>query len=784
MKGQFLALTVLFAVLLIGPASGQDRRSIPMGAAKPSILCSEYAKWHESLPKDYPSVADYRRVLLRWVAGAERTWMSDAAHPKLGTCRMKSRHTVVCTARSLPVYAAIAADDGCTDPVWTREKLAERLNAAIAYLCATYDPKSPPKGKWGKKPRHNSLRYETWVIGNMLDVVQIVPDLVTRENKRRIRDILIDIVEDERTSGRARALGDYRHEGITWTINLLARGAILYPDHPKAKQWLDLAKHGYASSLSVEADLKDETVIDGKPIKEWVARRCPVFYPDFTFTHHGLGIHVGYMAIAAHRMVSLHDMMKRSGGSVSPIWHHRFRDMMNVIKGLALWDGRIAFPNGKDWADYVYGVTDVRFDVVGLQMMFGDREGRLIEQGLFRHLEWLQLKRGRGDFCPSDAEYVFNVNDAKSVAFAYWLHQAHGLVVRPATQARLDRAHTKVFHSPHSRFVCVRDPARFASWGWRARKGRTTGLILPCGHGFGDHLAQWDDNLSPDYWTVDKLGRRRYLRASRGARQVETFRGGFAVSERIELHLAAPRAKKGTPASVLDHRVMVAIPDGRTVVFAASGHATRAVQRLATMDINWRFVRSIFSDMKRTILYEGGQKECRHVKNLRTRWFNVDEIMGVVPIGGPARLSCELFGKVDKQGHPVKARDPFGTHSGQTVRLGVRSLAPRDYEPGHEVFTACVAFVTDVNAAQTKRLVSAYREEKVGETARVYRVRGQDGRQYVVVVNFADSETDMAIAGAAGARQLTPKAARAKTKVGEHVELRLVPRGCAVFVFR
>ena len=96
-------------------------------------------------------------------------------------------------------------------------------------------------------------------------------------------------------------------------LNLFARGAVFYPDHPNAAEWLDLAKHGYASSLSAEADLSNDTVVDGKPIRQWVARRCPVFYPDFTFTHHGLGIHPGYMAIAGHRMVSLYDLLERSG---------------------------------------------------------------------------------------------------------------------------------------------------------------------------------------------------------------------------------------------------------------------------------------------------------------------------------------------------------------------------------------------------------------------------------------------------------------------------------------
>jgi len=246
MKGDHPTLVVILVILLADSAAAEQahhgnagagaRRPTTVSATKPLILRSEYARWRESLPEGYPTVADYRRVVLRWVVGAESAWTTDDAHPKLGTCRMKSRHTHVCTARALPIYAALAADADLHDPVWTRARLAKRLNAAVAFLCATYDPNGPRKGKWAKQPRRNSLRYETWVIGNMLDVVQIVPDLVTAENQRRIRDILVDIVEGERTSGRARALKDYRHEGITWTINLLARGAILYPDHPKARQ--------------------------------------------------------------------------------------------------------------------------------------------------------------------------------------------------------------------------------------------------------------------------------------------------------------------------------------------------------------------------------------------------------------------------------------------------------------------------------------------------------------------------------------------------------------------
>jgi hypothetical protein len=391
MNTRWVVLLLLSTISFGEPARAQtvDRRRVVEGEAasttsktEPLIEQSKYARWRNALPDDYPQVADYRRVFLRWVAGAEEFWGPDPERPELGACRFgERRHTHVRTARSLPVYAALAADPELDEPAGTRRKLGERLNAAIAFLCATYDPNGPRERYWGKKPSRNSLRYETWVIGNMLDVVQITPELVTPENKQRIREILVDIVEDERTSGRAEALGDYRHEGITWTINLLARGAVLYPDHPQASRWLDLA-------------------------------------------------------------------------------------------------------------------------------------------------------------------------------------------------------HRKVFHSPYSKFVSVRDPQRFASWGWQARrdrstgKHRSTGRILPSGHGFGDHLAQWDDNLVPDYWTVDERGRRSYLQIGSKTNRVEVFSGGFAVSERAELFQAADEPAPEARGSVIDHRVMVALPDGRTVIFAASDTAS------------------------------------------------------------------------------------------------------------------------------------------------------------------------------------------------------------------
>ena len=755
------ALPFLLAVLAAGALAADG---------PPHILRSAYAKWRAALPADYPQLADYRRVLLRWVAGAEGHWTSDEAHPTLGVCRMRSRHVHVCTARSLPVYAALAADGKDDHPVWTHRKLATRLNAAIAFLGATYDTQRKRKGSWGIRPGRASLRRETWIIGNMLDAVQIAGDVVSPANQKRVRDILIEVAEAERVSGRARKLSDYRHEGITWTINLLARAAFLYPEHPESKEWMDLAKHGYASSLSVKADLKDRTAVDGKAIREWVARRCPVFYPDHTLSHHGLGIHPGYMAGAAHRMVSLYDLLKRRGQAVSPVWLLHLRDVMGALKRLSLWDGRIAFPNGKDWGDYLYLVSSIRFMMVGLQMLDGDRQARLIEQGLFRHVEWLQMQRGKGDFGPSNAEYVFTVNDAKNIGFSYWLHQAHGFS-QPITQDGLDQAIAGVFHSPDARFVCVRDPRRFASWGWKARRGRTTGIVLPRAQGLGDHLAQWDDGLTPDYWWTDTKGRRHVLSPKRRSRQVETFDGGFAVSERADVD-----------GRIIDHRCMAALPDGRTVLFAASARLVRPVSRVGTTDINWRFVRNVFSDYRRTLFYEGGHKECSQVSNLETPWLNVDGVLGVVAIGRPARVTCEPFGKVDAKGIPLGGRDELGSTAGQTVRLGVRSLTqPRPYKKGQELFTACVAFVTDVDPGETKALVGHYREEKPTDTLRVYRARGLDSRNYVLVINFDDAEGGTFLAGAPDATLLTPAAAAAPRQEQGGLRVHLRPRACALF---
>ncbi|MBN1674415.1 MAG: hypothetical protein JXR37_25430 [Kiritimatiellae bacterium] len=770
-------------------------------ARSADYLQTAYAKWRRSLPDSYPHLSDYRRVLLKWVKGFEAYWEPDPDQPALGKCRTRMKQTPVNTARVLPVYAACAACGGPADPEWPAERFARRINAAIAYLCSGYDatrnPAMPnfqyrsescPTGYWAIQPGPNQHRAEHWVIGNMLDVMQIAPDILTAENRRRIREILVDIVEAERTSGRAYSLTDYRHEGITWTMNLFARGAMFYPDHPLAQEWMDIAKHGFASSMSVEQDLQNERVLDGKPVKEWVARRCPVFYPDFTFSHHGLGIHPGYMCLGFHRTASLYELMKRRGLAISPVWYNRYRDTRNIIKGLALWDGRVAYPNGKDWADYVYGAASMLFHMVGLQMMFRDGEARRIEQGIFRQLEWLQLSRGEGNFSPPDAEYVFNTNDAKNLAFAWWVHENHGFA-RPMKPEKFDRRPTRVLHSPHSEFVCVRDPSRFASWGWHAMpvpyaprgRGPTTGLIIPRGRGYGDHLAQWDDSLIPEYWTESDTGESRFLKAVSKSRQVETFKGGFAVSEQFDMHPAAADKKEILPAVVADQRVMVALPDGRTVLFFACGKALESVQGLSTTDMHYHFVRSVFSDMKRMVYHDAGQEECRHIRNKRTTWLNIDGMLGIVPVGMKARVSCTPYGEVDKKGNPpVNARDPFGMHAGQTVLLEVCSLRAKDYRAGQDVFGAGVGFVTDVTPAKTRQLAKVFREETPCEGVRLYRLRGQDGKEYVVAANVSDSDARIPAVAFKGARFLTRERAGETGGRGTTACVRLAARHCIV----
>jgi len=88
--------------------------------------------------------------------------------------------------------------------------------------------------------------------------------------------------------------------------------------------------------------------------------------------------------------------------------------------------------------------------------------------------------------------------------------------------------------------------------------------------------------------------------------------------------------------------------------------------------------------------------------------------------------------------------------------------------------------VTDADAAQTKRLVEACRQTKAGEEARVYHVRGQDGKEYVVAVNESDAEAHVAIDAQTALRLLTPEAARLATDAGKRIRLTLAARACAV----
>ena len=82
MRSLLSAMAILLTISAAGADGGLDvdpgkmsatgERSTGAAQAEPAILQSEYAKWRASLPDDYPQLADYRRVLLVWVVGAEQ----------------------------------------------------------------------------------------------------------------------------------------------------------------------------------------------------------------------------------------------------------------------------------------------------------------------------------------------------------------------------------------------------------------------------------------------------------------------------------------------------------------------------------------------------------------------------------------------------------------------------------------------------------------------------------------------------------------------------------------
>ncbi|MBR5349786.1 MAG: hypothetical protein IK124_00960, partial [Prevotella sp.] len=150
--------------------------------------------------------------------------------------------------------------------------------------------------------------------------------------------------------------GDTKAEENGWEANVLAVAWTIYFTHPHASQWKEAMVRYGLNTYTVDADARDETVVDGKKVSEWYAGTN--LFPDFTLQNHHY-FHTSYQNVViqeqAESILATYFLTGLPGMSLhrSLIWH--WQEVWDqVLAQLALVDGELAMPNGNDWSMFLY----------------------------------------------------------------------------------------------------------------------------------------------------------------------------------------------------------------------------------------------------------------------------------------------------------------------------------------------------------------------------------------------------------------------------------------------
>jgi len=289
---------------------------------------------------------------------------------------------------------------------------------------------------------------------------------------------------------------DTKAEENAWDTEILATAMGMFPEHPHWALWgRKLCSFAY-NTFSIAQDHHDDTLTDGKPLREWV--HTVNLHSDFTLENHG-AYHFCYVASPLHSLAWADYALRSQGITPPAALYHHVADVWWRVKTTFL-TKRFAYVSGQDWARYTYGAYFIVPALVWLQSRLADSDARAIEQARLQTLREEQRENADGSwFGRRFTQPHYGGQQAKyetdcyaNIGLAYALHRLlHPNVA--ATPAEELPSHLNGCHvSPECGIAFVRTDKLFASFSWRTlTEPQPLALFVPLAD---ESLAEWQAN--------------------------------------------------------------------------------------------------------------------------------------------------------------------------------------------------------------------------------------------------------------------------------------------------
>jgi len=357
-----------------------------------------------------------------------------------------------------------------------RAEALRRVKGVIRYCSFTHvtGPYKCTDGEqWGDS--WHDWHSSSWLAVFARSVWLVWPEL-DEETRRMAARVIASAADQfigmEPPSGK---IDDTKAESNAWNTLPTAIAAVMSPKHPHARQWREACSRWMMNSLSVAADKKDDTIVDGKPVRLWVTTEN--VHPDFTVENHKI-VYPVYMWATLFSLGQSASYYLWAGEEPPQAAYHHVKDVYEVYKRLQTWEGLPAYINGSDKFLHLQ-VVDIFLHSFFAQVL-KDPEAAYLETVELDLLERMQARFADGRIYPVEEVGPWSrVHNLGSVLGAsYLLHYVRQSGVTPVSRAEFERGISGVRYFPDGKFVLHRTPDKLVSFAW-SKPYRIMGLAIP-----------------------------------------------------------------------------------------------------------------------------------------------------------------------------------------------------------------------------------------------------------------------------------------------------------------
>jgi hypothetical protein len=246
------------------------------------------------------------RYLFRWIESQYPLEKQSAGREELPFYSPDLENTYEGRVRPLAQFAwgnAVLVRTGIFDPVAagiTEAEALRRTEWAIRGVALTHCAKKADGYRWGRGLSGRQAWQAAYWAAQAAEAAWMLWDDLSAETK----DAVAKMVESEANSfidyrvpywqsrsGRINTPGDSKAEENAWNSRLVTLAQAMMPEHPNVEQWRRKASELMISAYARPSDFDNATVVDGKPVKEWL-NGCNTF-EDGILVNHRIA-HPGY----------------------------------------------------------------------------------------------------------------------------------------------------------------------------------------------------------------------------------------------------------------------------------------------------------------------------------------------------------------------------------------------------------------------------------------------------------------------------------------------------------